>query len=131
VSQAVLKAMTDSGLLPATVVRLRAAFTLPEPFTIVVRRCRERQAAWLPDVRELVLCYELFDNFYLLGMQRAASRQGPTSGVHQPRRQADSSLGHKAALEAVASPSHTRMEPRQRHPQVWLVGFAPAAIQAD
>jgi hypothetical protein len=32
-----------------------------------MRRCGRREAAWLAEQRELVICHELVDTFYLLG----------------------------------------------------------------
>lgn len=71
-SQGLIAAIREAGMIDNTVRRLREQFTLKEPFSIVFRACRERQAAWLPEQRELVFCYELLDSYFLLGRSNAA-----------------------------------------------------------
>jgi hypothetical protein len=85
-SQAVVGKMQAEGLLENVVARLQATFTLTKPIRISVRRCRQRQAEWLPELRELVICYELIDNYYLLGTQYRAGlkRQGASGRVPKP-----------------------------------------------
>jgi hypothetical protein len=56
-------------LLERTLGRLHERFTLERPFTIVMRSCGQAEAAWLPDRRELVICYDLLDTLYLLALQ--------------------------------------------------------------
>ncbi len=80
VSARVVAAMTASGMLTNVVRRLRETFALPGPIQISIRRCRRRQAAWLPEKRELVLCYELIDNYYYLGVQRRGRPRLSKSG---------------------------------------------------
>ena len=65
-------------LLENTVRRLRDRFALSEEATIVVRKCgRVAEAAWMPETRELVVCYGLIDTFYLLS-KRIGKRNVPT-----------------------------------------------------
>jgi len=71
-SRQLIAAIQASGIIDNTVRRLREQFMLKEPFSIVFRACRERQAAWLPEQRELTFCYELLDSYYLLGRSDAA-----------------------------------------------------------
>jgi len=71
-SRHLIDAIRASGMLENTVRRLHESFTIRKPFTIDFRRCREPQAAWMPEEREIVFCYELLDSYYLLGRSRAA-----------------------------------------------------------
>ena len=68
-STRVLEAVRAIDLFERVSERLRARFTLREPFKLVTRTCGESQAAWLPADRELVICYELVDALYLLAIQ--------------------------------------------------------------
>ncbi len=38
-----------------------------------MRSCKRPQAGWLPQQRELVICHELLDALYVLGMQAEAA----------------------------------------------------------
>jgi hypothetical protein len=67
----VLDALQESGIVENTVRLLEDYFSIPNAFHIVFRACREPQARWLPDRRELVFCYELFDHYYALGRLRS------------------------------------------------------------
>lgn len=62
-----------SGMLDNTVRRLREHFALPHPLKIVFRACHAPQAIWLPATHEVVVCYELLDNYYLLATDRRAT----------------------------------------------------------
>lgn len=62
-----------SGMLDNTVRRLREHFALPQPLKIVFRACHAPQAIWLPARREVAVCYELLDNYYLLATDRHAT----------------------------------------------------------
>jgi hypothetical protein len=73
-SQAMLEAIQQSGMLGNIVRLLRERFRVSEPFDIIFRRCQQPQALWLDADREVVLCYELLDAYYLLG-QSAVARQ--------------------------------------------------------
>jgi hypothetical protein len=57
--------------------RLRERFTLEQPLTMAMRRCGRAEAAWLPGPRTLVICYELLDALYLLGLRRQDSSLRP------------------------------------------------------
>jgi hypothetical protein len=70
VSSEVLRQLKSMALLERVTARLHERFTLDRPVTLVMRSCGRREAAWLPDRRELVICYELLDALYLLGGRR-------------------------------------------------------------
>jgi hypothetical protein len=74
-SAAVLREIRAIELFERVTERLRMRFMLERPFTLSIRSCRQPQAAWLPAERELVICYELVDALYVLGMRtRQADR---------------------------------------------------------
>lgn len=73
VSAAVLRELKGIELLERVTERLHRRFTLERPFGLVMRSCGRAEAAWVPDRRELVICYELIDTLYLLGL-RAGNR---------------------------------------------------------
>lgn len=66
-SARLLDFMQKRNFIGNTFTRLDEFFVLEQPVTFVMRSCREAQAAWMPDTRELVFCYELLDIYYLLG----------------------------------------------------------------
>lgn len=68
-SAAVLRELKAIELFERVTERLRLRFTLERPFTLAIRTCRQPQAAWLSAERELVICYELVDALYVLGMR--------------------------------------------------------------
>ncbi|HEY5623194.1 MAG TPA: DUF4344 domain-containing metallopeptidase [Gammaproteobacteria bacterium] len=74
-SAAVLAAIRESRVLENTVARLHERFTIREPFDIALRRCGEQQAAWQPEKREILVCYELLDLYYLLGRTQRSLRR--------------------------------------------------------
>jgi len=75
-SQRVVDGVRASGMLDNTIARLRTRFALPAPLRIIFRRCSQPQAAWFAQQRELVVCYELLDNYYALGLtERSAVRR--------------------------------------------------------
>jgi hypothetical protein len=41
--------------------------------------CGQGEAAWLPDRRELVICYDLIDRLYLLGLRGQTGPLKPIS----------------------------------------------------
>jgi len=87
VSSEVLRQLKSMALLEHVTARLHEQFTLDRPVTFVMRSCGRREAAWLPDRRQLVICYELFDALYLLGSRAAASgQQGRRSERGRPDR---------------------------------------------
>lgn len=71
-STRVVEDIKASGLLENTLRRLNERFTIREPFRIHFRGCGQAQAAWLPEQREIVFCYELLDSYQLLSQSPAA-----------------------------------------------------------
>lgn len=67
VSSDVLRRLRSMNLVEGVVARLHERFTLTRPVTLTMRSCGRREAAWLPDRAELVICYELLDALYILG----------------------------------------------------------------
>ncbi len=74
-SQRVADELQASGIIDNTIRRLRERFTIREPFQITFRRCGQPQAAWIPSDRQLVICYELLDNYFALGRTRSATNR--------------------------------------------------------
>ena len=72
VSERVMRELQSLELLERTVDRLHERFTLDRPFRLVLRACGRAEAAWVPESRELVICYELLDTLYLLGLDDRA-----------------------------------------------------------
>jgi hypothetical protein len=72
VSETVLRELQSLELLERTVGRLHERFTLDRPFRLVLRSCGRAEAAWMDASRELVICYELLDTLYLLGLDDGA-----------------------------------------------------------
>jgi hypothetical protein len=66
-------------LLERIAERLRERFTIEQPLTMAMRRCGRAEAAWLPGPRALVICYELLDALYLLGLRRQDSSLRPVA----------------------------------------------------
>jgi len=83
-SKSVQQAIMKIELFERVTERLRKRFTLDQPFTLVARNCGRAQAGWLPQQRELVICYELFDALYVLGMQ-AETAEDPRTGERRRR----------------------------------------------
>lgn len=63
-AQRVVAEMRRVGLAEAVVARIGELFRLPRPATVVMRRCGRPEAAWQPEQREIVICYELADLLY-------------------------------------------------------------------
>jgi hypothetical protein len=76
VSQQALAEMRRTGLVESVVARVEELFALPNPATIVVRRCGRAEATWQPERHELVLCYELVDLFHRMAGERARGGRG-------------------------------------------------------
>ncbi len=74
VSVKVLQQLRSIELLERVMGRLHERFTIARPFTLAMRSCGRPEAAWMPDSRELVICYELVDTLYLLGMRANATK---------------------------------------------------------
>lgn len=79
VSARMVEALKSLRLLEQTVDRLNERFTLARPFSLVVRQCGRPEAAWMSESRELVICYELMDYIYSLGLNEQADRLSPVS----------------------------------------------------
>jgi hypothetical protein len=77
VSARVRDELTQLELLERIGERLRERFTIEQPLTMAMRRCGRAEAAWLPGPRTLVICYELLDALYLLGLRRHESSLRP------------------------------------------------------
>jgi hypothetical protein len=71
VSTTVVERLRSIELLERLVARLHERFTLDRPFRLVMRSCGRPEAAWMPDRRELAICYELIDTLYRLGLGAA------------------------------------------------------------
>jgi hypothetical protein len=76
-SQRILRELQSLELLERTVDRLHERFTLDKPFRLVLRNCGRAEAAWIDASRELVICYELLDTLYLLGLDDRGRRPLP------------------------------------------------------
>ncbi len=75
VSTRVVRELRSIELLDRIIARLHERFTLDQPFTLVMRSCGRPEAGWMPDRGELVVCYELVDALYLLGLQAPAAKK--------------------------------------------------------
>lgn len=64
VSREALAEMQRVQLVESATARVGELFRLPRAVTVVMRRCGRAEAAWRPEQRELVVCYELVDTFY-------------------------------------------------------------------
>jgi hypothetical protein len=71
VSTSVVQRLRSIELLERVIARLHERFTLDRPFRLVIRSCGRPEAAWMPDRRELAICYELIDTLYRLGLGAA------------------------------------------------------------
>jgi hypothetical protein len=70
ISQQLLEAVRNQGFIDDTFRRFSEVFALKAPATFIMRSCRQAQAAWLPETRELIFCYELLDTYWLLSQQQ-------------------------------------------------------------
>lgn len=77
VSASVLEQLRRIELLERIDERLHERFAIERPFTMALRRCGEAQGAWLPEQRELVVCYELVDALYLLSLREQETNLRP------------------------------------------------------
>jgi len=68
VSMRVVERLQSLELLERIIDRFHQRFSLEEPFTVAMRTCNRSEAAWVPERRELLICYELVDTLYLLGL---------------------------------------------------------------
>ncbi len=69
VSSELARHVREAGLIETTIARLDAQFSLPDEVTVVMRRCGQPEAAWVPDDRSLVICYEMLDALYLMSRE--------------------------------------------------------------
>jgi hypothetical protein len=76
VSARIVEELKSERLLELIVERLHERFVLARPMTIVLRSCGQSEAAWVPERRELVVCYDLLDTLYLLGLKKTDNRLG-------------------------------------------------------
>lgn len=72
VSARVADAIRRNRLVENTLDRLYENFDLRESFRIVFHTCAQTQAGWVPDTRELFVCYELLDYYYSLALTEPA-----------------------------------------------------------
>jgi len=73
------------GLIEWTLQRFHELVPLNEDATLVLRRCSIPEAAWMPEQRELVVCYELLDFYYVLaGGQHGNALEPPPSPARSP-----------------------------------------------
>jgi hypothetical protein len=79
VARRVLEQLQSLELLERIVERLHERFALERPFTVVMRHCGQGEAAWIPERREVVMCYDLIDRLYVLGLRREARPLGPVA----------------------------------------------------
>jgi hypothetical protein len=77
ISARIADSLKTLQLLERTAERLNERFAIDTPLSFVVRRCGRPEAAWMPDQRELVICYELLDYIYSLGLSGQAGRLEP------------------------------------------------------
>lgn len=76
IGKRIVEVLKASQVFENTFDRLRQGFVLSQPVLFRMRSCGQPQAAWQPDERELVMCYELVDAYYLLSRkQRASDRE--------------------------------------------------------
>jgi hypothetical protein len=73
VSARIRDELRTAQLLEGTLGRLHERFTLDRPFTLVLRSCGQSEAAWVPNRRELVICYDLIDTLYLLALHEPST----------------------------------------------------------
>jgi hypothetical protein len=69
ISSELARVIREAKLIETTAKRLDAQFALPEEVELVMRRCGQPEAAWVPDKRELVICYEMLDALYLMARE--------------------------------------------------------------
>jgi len=69
-------AILRQGFVERTFRFFNDVVALDEPATFVMRSCRLPQAMWLPETRELVLCYELLDAYMAMSLERSQLERG-------------------------------------------------------
>ena len=73
-----LRAIRKDGMLERVAGAMRERIILPRAISLHMRGCGRPEAAWQPEQRELVLCFELLDALYQLSgkRDRGLSRSG-------------------------------------------------------
>ncbi|MBM4222074.1 MAG: hypothetical protein FJ170_09030 [Gammaproteobacteria bacterium] len=73
-----LRAIRQDGMLERVAAAMRERIILPREIALRMRSCGRPEAAWQPEQRELVLCFELLDALYQLSASRESgfSRSG-------------------------------------------------------
>jgi len=72
-----LREIQSVELFEQTLQRMTDLFTLDQPMSVVMRNCDVSEAAWVPDQRELVVCYELIETIYLLSLREQIDQLSP------------------------------------------------------
>lgn len=67
-----LRAIQQDGMLERVAGAMRERIILPRQISLQMRSCGRPEAAWQPEQRELVLCFELLDALYQLSARRDA-----------------------------------------------------------
>lgn len=75
-SRRVLDAILQNGFIDRAFESFNEFVALEKPATFVMRSCRQPQAMWLPESRELVFCYELLDAYAVMSFARSADGAG-------------------------------------------------------
>lgn len=70
VAAELLRAVQKDGMLERVGEAMRERIILPRKISLHMRTCGRPEAAWQPEQRELVLCFELLDVLYQLGGSR-------------------------------------------------------------
>ena len=74
-SARIMRAVAASGIVENLIRLLHERFTVRMPFRIAFRNCRQPQATWYAQAREITVCYALLDSYYALGRTRSAGRR--------------------------------------------------------
>ena len=69
-SQHLVAEIKSRTLIDWTLQRFSELVTLNEDATLVLRSCSTTEAAWIAEQRELVVCYELLELYYLLSAEQ-------------------------------------------------------------
>ena len=65
-SEYLLAEIRSRGLIEWTLERFNDLVALDDDATLILRSCSIPEAAWVAAQRELIVCYELLDLYYLL-----------------------------------------------------------------
>jgi hypothetical protein len=69
-SERLVAEIKSSGLVEWTLQRFHELVTLDADATLSFRACSVPEAAWIAEERELIVCYELLDFYYLLSAEQ-------------------------------------------------------------